>query len=195
MNQLIFDGNLTKDPEMRQSAEGTLVARFTIANNEYRNGQQKTQYIPFVAFGKTAEHIQKYFKKGSAILVLSKVENDNYQNAEGKDVYGYRFPVNSVEFPAKSGGQATTQAQPTPVQPTMQAPVQPMQAPVMQATVQPMAQPTPAQPMMQTPVQPMQAPQAPAQPMAQPAPVPQPQPATPTFMNIPDGVEDQLPFN
>jgi single-strand DNA-binding protein len=72
-NKIILIGNLTKDPELRYTPQGTPVASFRIAvNHKYKQAdeiKQETMFIDNVVFGRQAETCSKYLNKGSAVLV------------------------------------------------------------------------------------------------------------------------------
>ena len=108
MNKVIMSGRLTKDPEISSSASGTTFARFSIAVNRRfkRDGEPDADFFNCSAFGKTAEFIEKFFKKGSRIEVSGRLENNNYTNKEGQKIYDVRVMVEEAEFgESKKDGQ------------------------------------------------------------------------------------------
>lgn len=92
-NRAIIAGNLTKDPELRYTANRKAYARFGVAVN-YRskdaNGEYKddTDFITVVAWGNTAERCGKYLKKGSPVLVEGRIKTSSY---DAKDGSGKRY--------------------------------------------------------------------------------------------------------
>jgi single-strand DNA-binding protein len=87
MNVAIVSGNLTADIELRYAANGTAVANFTVANNRKwkdQTGAQKEEvsFLGVVAFGKQAEVIAQYFKKGSPILVQGRLKQENWEDKQ-----------------------------------------------------------------------------------------------------------------
>ena len=88
MNLVVLHGRLAKDVESRYSQSATPVAigNFSIAVKKdfAKQGEQDTDFFNCVAFGKTAENIQKYFKKGDGIIVKGRLQNDIWQQ-EGKN--------------------------------------------------------------------------------------------------------------
>lgn len=78
MNKWIGMGRLTKDPEIRysQGEKSTCVARYTLAVNRRfkKQGEPDADFINCVAFGKTAEFAEKYFKKGQMISVIGRLQ-------------------------------------------------------------------------------------------------------------------------
>lgn len=101
MNKVILMGNLTRDPEISYSqGSNTAIARFSIAINRrfQRDGEDNTDFFNCTAFGKTAEFVEKYFHKGSRMLLTGRVENDNYTNKNGEKVYSVRVIAEEIEF-------------------------------------------------------------------------------------------------
>ena len=88
MNKVILMGRLTKDPEVRyaQSNEPLAVARYTLAVNRRfkRAGEQDADFIGCVAFGKTGEFAEKYFKKGQMVGVVGRLQVRSWDDNEGK---------------------------------------------------------------------------------------------------------------
>ena len=111
MNNCIFIGRLTKDPEIRHSGEkNTCIAHFSLAvDRRYKKeGQTTADFFDFTAFGKLGEFVEKYLKKGSKIAVTSECRNNNYTNKDGKKVYAINFYATSIEF-AESKKDGNTQ--------------------------------------------------------------------------------------
>lgn len=102
MNKVLLTGRLTKDVVTRwgQGEKPTCTSRFTVAvNRSYvKEGGQTADFISCVAFGKTAEFIDKYFRKGMKIDLVGRIETGNYTNKEGVKVYTTDVMVESVEF-------------------------------------------------------------------------------------------------
>lgn len=106
MNVSIISGNITRDIEVRYSASGTAVAKFSVAVN--RNDKDRNvDFINCLAFGKTAEFIEKYFGKGSGIGIVGKIQTGSYTNNEGKKVYTTDIVVDKAEFVGSKGGNGT----------------------------------------------------------------------------------------
>lgn len=112
MNKWIGIIRLTADAEVRYSQEGKAVARFSGACNRKfkQDGQPEADFFNFVAFGKTAETIEKFTRKGTKILVDAEVRNNNYEK-DGVKHYGTQMVVNSFEFCESKGSD---QASPAP---------------------------------------------------------------------------------
>ncbi|MCR5144526.1 MAG: single-stranded DNA-binding protein [Lachnospiraceae bacterium] len=116
MNRVIMMGRLTADPDVRFGAgNNTQVTRFSIAVDRRfkREGDPDADFFNCVTFGKTAEFVEKYFRKGNRILIEGEVRNNNYTNKEGQKVYGTEINVNSVEF-CESKGASNNSANSAP---------------------------------------------------------------------------------
>ncbi|MBO8139672.1 MAG: single-stranded DNA-binding protein [Thermosipho sp. (in: Bacteria)] len=87
-NKVVLVGRLTRDPEVRQTLNGTLVATFTLAvSRPTRKGfedNQQTDFIRIVTFSKLAEFVQNYLKKGRLILVEGKLRINKWQGNDGQ---------------------------------------------------------------------------------------------------------------
>lgn len=102
MNKVILMGRLTRDPEVRysQGANPTAVARFSIAVDRRfkREGEPDADFFNCTAFGKQAEFVERYLRKGIKIVVVGRIQNDNYTNKDGQMVYSVRVMVDEMEF-------------------------------------------------------------------------------------------------
>ena len=103
MNKVIIVGRLTRDPEIKYSTgeNATAIARFSLAvNRKFKNdeGNYDADFINCVAFGKTAEFIEKYFSKGMAMGISGRIQTGNYTNKEGQKVYTTDVVVEETEF-------------------------------------------------------------------------------------------------
>lgn len=99
MNKVILVGRLTKDPVVRQAGE-TSVARFTIAIDRRfkKEGEQAADFPSIVAFGKTAEFTEKYFKKGMKVAIEGRLQTGSYTNKDGVKIYTTDVIAEAVEF-------------------------------------------------------------------------------------------------
>lgn len=106
MNQYNCVGRLVKDIELMQS--NSVVAKFTLAVNRKfkKEGKPDADFPKFVAFGKTAEIMEKYLSKGNQVAVTGRLETDSYENKEGQKVYTTDIIVESFTF--VGGGDQTT---------------------------------------------------------------------------------------
>ena len=98
MNKVVLIGRLTKDPELRFAAgSGTAVCRFTVAiNRQFK--KDETDFINCVAFGKTAETISQYLRKGRQIAVTGSIRTESYDAKDGTKRYTTDVAVDSFEF-------------------------------------------------------------------------------------------------
>lgn len=102
MNKAILMGRLTRDPEVRysQGENETAIARYTLAvERKFKmEGQQSADFIPCVAFGKTAEFTEKYLKQGTKILITGRIQTGSYTNRDNQKVYTTDVVVEECEF-------------------------------------------------------------------------------------------------
>ena len=147
MNKVILMGRLTRDPEVRYSqGENPLaIARYTLAVDRRfrRDGEATADFIPCVAFGRQAEHAERYYRKGLRVTVCGRIQTGSYTNKDGVKVYTTEVVVEEQEFAeSKAASDANAGG------------------------------------------------------FHQAAPAPAPSaPAGDGFMNIPDGIDEELPFN
>lgn len=106
MNQVILIGRLTKDPELRFApSTGKAVANFTLAVNRIykQEGGPEADFFRVVVWGKQAENVATYLKKGSQCAVSGSIHNNNYEDKDGNMRYGTDVNANRVEFLSGSG--------------------------------------------------------------------------------------------
>ena len=151
MNKVILMGRLTRDPEVRYSQGGEnplAIARFTLAVDRRfkRDGEATADFINCVAFGRQAEHAERFYRQGLQVVITGRIQTGSYTNKDGVKVYTTDIVVEEQEFAeskavsdANAGGYRSA--------------------------------PTPA-----------------------PAPAPVSD-AGDGFMNIPDGIDEELPFS
>ena len=151
MNKVILMGRLTRDPEVRysQGDNSMAIARYTLAvDRRFRrnnDGEQTAEFIGCVAFGRSAEFAEKYFRQGLKVIVTGRIQTGSYTNKEGQKIYTTDVVVEDKEFEEST---AVSDAN--------------------------------------------------AGSFRQAAPSPAPAPAADAgdgFMNIPDGIDEELPFN
>lgn len=144
MNKVILVGRLTRDPEIRSTAN-SIMASFSVAVDRRfkQDGQPDADFPRVIAWGKTAEFIEKYFHKGMKIAIEGRIQTGSYQNQSGQTIYTTDVIAEAVEFvesknaSQNNGGGGSTQNTPQTA----------------------------------------------------------PQTADDGWMNIPDGVDEELPFN
>lgn len=108
MNKVELIGRLTRDPDFRGSEVGdnSSYCRFTLAvDRRYvkdRENQQTADFISCVCFGRTAEFVEKYFKKGTPMALSGRIQTGRYTNKDGQVVYTTDVMVEEVEFVPRS---------------------------------------------------------------------------------------------
>ena len=110
MNKVILMGRLTRDPDVRYSngEQATAVARFTLAVDRRvarRDGEQTADFIGCVAFGRTAEFVEKYFRQGMRMVISGRIQTGSYTNRDGQKVYTTDVVVEEVEFAESKASQ------------------------------------------------------------------------------------------
>lgn len=98
-NKVILGGRLTADPELKTTTSGLSVVSFGIAVNRptRANEEQKTDFHNCEAWRGTAEFIARYFKKGSSICIVGKLQNDHFQK-DGKMITREKIVVDEATF-------------------------------------------------------------------------------------------------
>lgn len=175
MNKVILMGRLTRNPDVRysQGEKPTCVARYTLAVNRRfrRDDDPDADFINCVAFGKLGEFAEKYLKQGTKIVISGRMQTGSYTNRDGVKVYTTDVIIEEQDFAESKAASSRNQAPAAPQgygQNHAPAPQGYNQAPVAAPTV-----PNPQQ----------AAPPAPQQGGYQEG-----------FLDIPDGLEEELPF-
>ena len=154
MNKVVLMGRLTRDPEVRysQGENALAIARYTLAvDRRFRrnnDGEQTADFIGCVAFGRSAEFAEKYFRQGLKIAVTGRIQTGSYTNRDGQKVYTTEVVVEEQEF-AESKASSDSYAASHPQQNAAPAPSMPSPGAA----------------------------------------------SADGFMNIPDGIDEELPFN
>ena len=111
MNALHIMGRLAADPEITSTQSGTTIARYTVAVDRRfaKEGQQKTDFFSCNSFGKQAEFVEKFLKKGVKVVVSGEMRLDTVQK-DGKNFTYPKVAVNEIEFAEskKESGEAKT---------------------------------------------------------------------------------------
>lgn len=99
MNRITVHGRLARNPELKdvKGKDGpSCVCNFTVAaNNSFRD---EASFFNCFIFAKKAEVIDKFFKKGSEIVVYGEMQQENYTNKDGQKVYGWKLRVEQFDF-------------------------------------------------------------------------------------------------
>lgn len=149
MNKVILMGRLTRDPEVRysQNDSSMAIARYSLAvdrrfSKNNAGDQQTADFISCVAFGRSAEFAEKYFRQGMRVAIVGRIQTGSYTNREGQKVYTTDIIIEEQDFAdSKNAGADNGNGRATPDEATGSAGA-----------------------------------------------------AGDGFMNIPDGVDDELPF-
>ena len=116
LNKAIIIGNLTRDPEMKALPSGSKVTTFSVATNRNykdKDGQKKesVEFHNIVVFGKVAELVAQYLKKGSQALIEGRIQTRSWDDKDGQKKYRTEIVADTVQFgsrPTGSGGAAST---------------------------------------------------------------------------------------
>lgn len=106
MNQVALIGRLTADPETRFFNETNPVVHFSLAINSRVKDKDKTDFIRCVCFGKTAEFISKYSRKGSRIGVSGRLSSGSYEKDDQR-YYSLEVVATRVDFADSKASGAT----------------------------------------------------------------------------------------
>lgn len=90
INSVNLTGRLTKEVDLRYTSNGKAVGSFTLAvDRQFKNahGEKETDFINFVVWGKSAETMVNYTRKGSLIGITGRIQTRNYENQQGQRVY------------------------------------------------------------------------------------------------------------
>lgn len=117
LNKALIIGNLTRDPEMRSLPSGIQVSSFSVATNRVfkdKEGNKKEQadFHNVVVFGRQAELVAQYLKKGSSVLVEGRMQTRSWE-ADGQKKYRTEIVADRVQFGPRSSGTGSSGAQKT----------------------------------------------------------------------------------
>lgn len=118
LNKAIIIGNLTRDPELKALPSGSKVTTFSVATNRTykdKNGakQESVEYHNIVVFGKVAELVAQYLKKGSQALIEGRIQTRSWDDKDGQKKYRTEIVADTVQFgsrPTGSSGVAPAKA-------------------------------------------------------------------------------------
>ena len=101
MNKVILIGNLTKEPEAKNTQSGVSVCTFTVAvRRRFKDadGEYQSDFINCVAWRQTANFISSYFHKGSKIAITGNIQTRSYDDSNGQKKYVTEVIVDEAEF-------------------------------------------------------------------------------------------------
>jgi single-strand DNA-binding protein len=117
LNKAIIIGNLTRDPELKSLPSGVQVASFSLATNSVwkdKDGSKKedTQFHNIVVFGRQAETVSQYLRKGSSALVEGRIQTRSWDAPDGTKKYRTEIVADRVQFGPRpaTGGSSTPAA-------------------------------------------------------------------------------------
>ena len=119
MNKVILMGRLTRDPEVRytQGDNAMAIARYSLAVDRRfkKDGDEQTaDFINCIAFGKAGEFAEKYFRKGTKIAVVGRIQTGSYTNKDGQKVYTTDVVVEEQEFAESKNSSSSDNNQSEP---------------------------------------------------------------------------------
>mgnify|MGYP005867557369 CR=1 FL=1 len=119
INKAIIYGNLTRDPELKALPTGNKVCNFSVATNRtWKDAdgvrQEAPDYHNVVFYGKPAEVIAQYMKKGSTIMVEGRISTRSWEGQDGKKNYRTEIVGEAFQFGPKSSGGSSGSSSPSP---------------------------------------------------------------------------------
>jgi len=111
LNKVFIAGNLTRDPELRQTSGGQAVCSFAIATNRFFTDsagqkQKQAEFHNIVAWGRQAEIIHQYLKKGSILLVEGRLQTRSWQDPQGTKHWRTEIIADQIQLGPRSGGDS-----------------------------------------------------------------------------------------
>jgi single-strand DNA-binding protein len=101
MNRVLLTGRLTRDPEMRSLPSGKVVTNFSVATNEYRGGEERTEYHSIVTWERLAEICGQYLGKGQMVSLEGRLQTRNWE--DDRKIKHYRTEVVASQVEMLSG--------------------------------------------------------------------------------------------
>lgn len=108
-NKVILIGNMTADPELKQTTSGTSVTTFSIAINRKfaKEGEQACDFISIVSWRQLAEFVCRYFKKGMPILICGQIQTRTWTDQQGQKRYATEVVADEASFVASANAPTT----------------------------------------------------------------------------------------
>ena len=128
-NKVILIGNLTRDPELRYTPQGTSVCNFGLAvNRKYKQGEEMKEEVTFiniVVFGKQADTCGQYLNKGSSVLVEGRLQERRWETDDGQKRSKHEVVAQNIRFMSRKqaasdhsgGGTAPAPEETTDIEP------------------------------------------------------------------------------
>lgn len=116
LNLITIQGRFTADPEVKNMPSGSKLCQITLAceRPKNKNGEKNTDFVPCMAWGKTADFISNYFHKGDMVIISGRLQSRNYQTQDGAKRTAYEVSISEVNF---CGSTAPRQQEQKPVAP------------------------------------------------------------------------------
>ena len=112
LNKTIIVGRVTRDVELKALPSGTAVSTFSLATNRVwtKDGEkhEETEFHNIVVFGKMAETVGQYVKKGQLLLVEGRLQIRSWDDKDGKKMYRTEIMAESFQFGPKAGGEKSS---------------------------------------------------------------------------------------
>lgn len=105
VNNCIFIGRLTRDPDLRYTQGGLAVCDFSLAINGIK--RDDVEFLNFSAFKQPAEYLCKYAKKGQQVYAEARAKTHKFTNKNGQEVVQVKFAVNNLQLIASSNKEST----------------------------------------------------------------------------------------
>ena len=112
-NKVILIGNLTANPELKQSASGISVCSFTIAVNRKMSKNNECDFINVVAWRAQAEFVARYFEKGKPILVCGQIQTRTWTDSQNNKRYATEVIADEVSFVGNKESSGTAKNEPS----------------------------------------------------------------------------------
>jgi single-strand DNA-binding protein len=108
LNKAIIYGNLTRDPELKAIPSGSKVATFSVATNRVWKDkagarQEAVDYHNVVVFGRQAETVSQYLKKGSGAMIEGRMQTRSWDGQDGQKKYRTEIVADRIQFGPRSG--------------------------------------------------------------------------------------------
>lgn len=112
LNKAFIAGNLTRDPELRQTPSGQTVCSFGVATNRFYTDstgqkQKQAEFHNVVAWGRQAEIVNQYLRKGSLVLVEGRLQTRSWQDQQGSKHWKTEIVAERIQLGPRSGGGGT----------------------------------------------------------------------------------------
>lgn len=113
MNSITLIGRTTKEPDVRTIPSGSKCASFCLAVDRRTKEGKTADFIDCVAWGKTAELVESYIKKGERLGIVGALQTRNYEDKEGNKRKVYEVLIDRIEFLGGNKAETTEPAQPS----------------------------------------------------------------------------------